>query len=163
MRHSAEFQLSTWHSADFQKKFYLPLCSVPPCVKFKSKIFFPTPRNAAQWGVDSALWRIAWNCDSVLCDIVHSQHIFTNFSANSKPYANILQPVDLWPKWDWLMKNRGLKISWNCPFKIIYFWYTQIRQIRVFSHESLNNALSRLCLLILSQTSVRYTLNFNQF
>jgi hypothetical protein len=43
-----------------------------PGVKFKSKIFFPTPRYAAHQGVDSELCHIAGSHDSVLCRIVQS-------------------------------------------------------------------------------------------
>jgi hypothetical protein len=39
--------------------------AMPPSVKFKSKIFLPTPRYAAQRGVDSVLCGIAESRDSV--------------------------------------------------------------------------------------------------
>jgi hypothetical protein len=52
--------------------------AMPHSVKFKSKIFLPTPRYAAQWGVDSALCRKA-----------ESRDMFANFSANSQPYAKL--------------------------------------------------------------------------
>jgi hypothetical protein len=43
---------------------------------------------------DSMLCLIARSCDSALCGIAWSQHIFANFSANGQPYAKIFEPVD---------------------------------------------------------------------
>jgi hypothetical protein len=61
------------------KKFYLRLRAMPSSVKFKPKIFLPTPCYAAQRGVDSALCRISGSlcrivqgCDSLLCRIAQS-------------------------------------------------------------------------------------------
>jgi hypothetical protein len=56
----------------FLKKFYLWLVAMPLSVKFKSEIFLPTLRYAAQWGVDSELCRIAPSSDSALCRIAWS-------------------------------------------------------------------------------------------
>jgi hypothetical protein len=73
---------------------------------FKKKVLSATPRYAtsceiqvknflansalqyvAQREVDSMLCRTAESCNSALCRIAHSQHIFANFSVNSHPYA----------------------------------------------------------------------------
>jgi hypothetical protein len=65
------------------------LCTMPLNVKFKSKIFLPALRYAAQQGVNSVLCRIAQSCNSMLCGIAWSQPICANFSANLQPYAKI--------------------------------------------------------------------------
>jgi hypothetical protein len=61
-----------------EKNFYLQLCAMPPGVKFKSKIFFPSPRYAAQRGVDFGLSCIAGSHDSALCGIALSQFLQLN-------------------------------------------------------------------------------------
>jgi hypothetical protein len=59
-------------SAELFKKFYLRLRAMQLGVKFKRKIFLPTPRSA-------------------LCSIARS-HLY--FSANSQPYAKMILPIN---------------------------------------------------------------------
>jgi hypothetical protein len=112
---------------------------MPVSVKFKSKIFLPTPRYVARHKVDSALCHImgshhsplcriaqsfysmpchiARSCDFKLCSKAWSKHLFVNFSANSQPCAKIFKTVDQWPKWYWFMKKtQGQKSRETVPF-----------------------------------------------
>jgi hypothetical protein len=40
-----------------------------------------------------------------------------NFLGYTRSYAKRLQAVNQGPRWSWLMKTWGSKISWHCPFK----------------------------------------------
>jgi hypothetical protein len=76
----------------------------------------------------SAVWLRLWNllqkCPSQIlrCHWYHGirtfQTIISILSANTKPHAKQLNPMNQGPRGDCLMKkNRGSKISGHCPFK----------------------------------------------
>jgi hypothetical protein len=104
------FDSALCHIAQSWSWFYLRLCAMPLSVKFKSKIFLPTPHYAAQRGVDSALrrivgsrdsalCRIAQSCDSVLCrigqscDIARSRFSSSNRIELLRKFESICKPV----------------------------------------------------------------------
>jgi hypothetical protein len=129
MPHSAEFRIRAmfypWHHA------------MPPSVKFKQKIFLPTPRYAAQRGFDSMLCRIvgsrnsalcsiaqtsdsaqcrvAHSCNSVLCGIARSR-----FSLSNQITPRIRICFSPWirvPRGTVWRKKQSSKISWDWFFK----------------------------------------------
>ena len=79
-----------------QQSFLFWLCSVMYTVKFFEKIADLTPRFNAHCGV----------CKE-----------FEYLGEKSKPNSKIVWPVCLGPRWPWLMKKWGSKISWHTLFK----------------------------------------------
>jgi hypothetical protein len=99
--------------------FLLPVKKMPNLKFYFTAMILLLERRKSAQCCDSAQCRIAQSSDSSLCGIARSQHMFANFSAHSEPHAKILSNDQSPVTQVWLIheKNRGSKISWDCPFK----------------------------------------------